>query len=182
MSKASKNDKSDNKPDYSLIPKVLMDQLAYVMMAGAEKYGRFNYTKGHSLTQLTAAATRHLKQIEAGQDIDPDTSGRVGVDVHHAANVCANMLMLLHQRQLGTLTDDRFSSDLDGPLLPNTGRVIVEYTEMRPYYGGGEIGQQMRTEIAASDLPAFRKQHQGVRVLSYEAGTGSPARLIGEKL
>lgn len=106
--KASKNDKQDNKPDYSLLPKVFMDQTSFVMMAGAEKYGRYNYTKGHDISQLIAAAERHLKCIQDGEDIDKDCSDRVGVDVHHAANVAANMLMLLHQRELGTLTDDRF--------------------------------------------------------------------------
>lgn len=105
---AAKDDVIDNKPDYSLIPKVLLDQLSYAMMAGAQKYDKFNYTKGHNITQLTAAATRHLKQIEAGEDIDKDISDRVGVDVHHAAAVCANMLMLLHQLELETLKDDRF--------------------------------------------------------------------------
>lgn len=105
---ASKNDTKDNKPDYSLIPKVLMDQLAYCMMAGAAKYGRYNYTKGHNICQLTAAATRHIKQIEAGEDIDSDTSERVGVDVYHWANVAACCLMALHQAELDTLEDDRY--------------------------------------------------------------------------
>lgn len=108
LDKASKNDRSDNKPDYSLLPRVFMDQVSYVMMAGAEKYGRYNYTKGHDMTQLLAAAERHLKALQEGEDIDKDCSERIGVDVSHAANVAANMLMLLHQTDLGTITDDRF--------------------------------------------------------------------------
>lgn len=106
---ADKNDKIDNKPDYSLLPKIFMDQVAYVMQAGALKYGEFNYTKGHTIRQLTAAAARHLKLIEAGEDIDADTSGRLGIDIHHAACVCANMLMLLHQLELGTSVDNRLT-------------------------------------------------------------------------
>lgn len=105
---ADKNDKLDKKPDYSLIPKVLLDHLAYAMMAGEHKYGRYNYTEGHKLSQLTAAAVRHIKEIEAGKDYDADSTKRVGVDVHHAGNVAACMLMLLHQRELGTLVDDRY--------------------------------------------------------------------------
>ena len=108
IEKASKNDTLDNKPDYSLIPKVLLDQIAYVMMAGQDKYGRYNYTKGHKINQLTSAAARHLKHIEDNEDLDKDTSDRVNQEIHHAACVCANMLMLLHQRELGTLEDDRF--------------------------------------------------------------------------
>lgn len=114
--KASKNDKADAKPDYSMLPKIFMDQVAYVMMAGASKYGRFNYTKGHEITRLTSAATRHLKLIESGEDVDADTSERLGVEIHHWACVAANALMALHQLELGTAVDDRFNpgADLSG--------------------------------------------------------------------
>lgn len=111
--KASKNDKADNKPDYSLVPKVFMDQVSYVMMAGAEKYGRYNYTKGHNMSQLISAAERHLKCIQECEDIDKDCSDRIGVEVYHAANVAANMLMLLHQTELSTIIDDRFKLNKD---------------------------------------------------------------------
>lgn len=95
-------DKFDGgKPDYSLLPKVFCDQVAYVMMYGATKYGAGNYLKGHRLTQLTAAAGRHLKELEEGNDVDEETG------LTHAAQVCANMLMLMHQQQIGTLKDDR---------------------------------------------------------------------------
>lgn len=107
MSKASKDDRKDGKPDYSLLPKVFLDQVAFCMQAGVEKYGRYNYTLGHNLSQLTAAAARHLKLIEAGEDVDQELSDRAGTEVTHAAAVCSNMLMLLHQVELGTLTDDR---------------------------------------------------------------------------
>ena len=105
---ANKNNKKDNKPDYSLIPRILMDQVSYAMMAGEDKYGRYNYCKGHSYNQLLAAAERHIKAIQEGEDIDRDTSDRVGVEVTHAACVVSNMLMLLHQVELETITDDRF--------------------------------------------------------------------------
>jgi hypothetical protein len=111
---AGKNDKIDNKPDYSLLPKAFLDQVAYCMMAGADKYGRYNYLKGHKINQLTAAAGRHLKAIESGEDIDEDTSERVNKQVHHAAAVAANMLMLLHQKEENTLTDDRYKSNKKG--------------------------------------------------------------------
>lgn len=109
---ASKNDKADMKPDYSIIPKVVMDQLSYVMMAGQEKYGRHNYTKGHNITQLTAAVCRHAKQIESGEDIDKDTSERIGKDIYHWACIMASGLMAIHQMELGTLKDDRFKPPL----------------------------------------------------------------------
>jgi hypothetical protein len=108
MSKASKNDKKDLRADLSLLPKAFNNQVAYGMMAGAEKYGRYNYLKGHNINQLIAAAKRHLDLLQEGEDIDTDTSKRVGVDVHHAALVATNMLMLLHQLEQGTLIDDRY--------------------------------------------------------------------------
>lgn len=111
---ASKNDKKDCKPDYSLLPRAFLDQVAYSMMAGEIKYGTFNYLLGHDIRQLTSAAARHLKAIEAGEDLDLDTSRRVsekyGVEVQitHAACVAANMLMLLDQAAHGTLRDNRY--------------------------------------------------------------------------
>ena len=111
IQKASKDDVLDNKPDYALLPKVFLDQVSYAMMAGEKKYGRYNYTKGHKLTQLTAAAMRHLKAIEDNEDLDKDCSERIKADIHHAACVCSNMLMLLHQKELDTLEDDRFKPE-----------------------------------------------------------------------
>lgn len=90
------------KPDLSLIPYCVEAALARVMQWGAAKYGRYNYTKGHDLTQLVAAIRRHAGQLLAGEDVASD-SGE-----HHAAHIMANCLMLLHQRELGTLRDDRF--------------------------------------------------------------------------
>jgi len=108
MSSAKKNDVLDKKPDLSLLPKIFKEQVAYGMMAGAQKYGRNNYLEGHSINQLIAAAERHLDAIKDGEDIDQDTTDRVERTVYHAALVCTNMLMLLHQQQVGTLKDDRF--------------------------------------------------------------------------
>lgn len=107
MSKAIKEAEKLVKPDYSYIPRVFMDQLSYCMMAGAKKYGRGNYLDGYSMNELTAAATRHLKLMEEGEDIDQDCTERLGKPVTHAACVAASMLMLLHMQQYGTLIDDR---------------------------------------------------------------------------
>ena len=137
---ARKNDKSDRKPDYSYLPKVFMDQVSYCMEAGATKYGRNNYQKGHKLLQLTAAASRHIKLIEEGEDIDKDTSERIGVDIHHWACVAANALMALHQLKLGTLDDNRATKpDLLGTY--KMGHVAEDDTGMVRYYN--ELGQQI---------------------------------------
>jgi hypothetical protein len=137
---ASKNDRRDKKPDYSLIPRVFMDQLSYCMEAGAIKYGRHNYTQGHELLQLTAAATRHIKLIEEGEDIDKDTSERVGVDVHHWACIAANALMALHQLKLGTLKDNRHCK-LYAPDKTYTRGHIEQHDDKIKYYN--DLGQQI---------------------------------------
>lgn len=103
-------DKKDlDKPDYSLIPKVFMDEVARCMMAGAVKYQRHQYLKGHKATQLIAAAERHLKELQEGEDVDLDSSERLGQYVLHAAAVAANMLMYIHEDDEGTLIDDRIT-------------------------------------------------------------------------
>jgi hypothetical protein len=100
-----------------------MDQIAYTMMAGAQKYGRYNYTLGHNITQLTAAATRHLKLIESGEDVDKDCTERLGapgIEILHWACVAASALMAIHQLELGTAKDDRYKG-------PNTAPEVSKY-------------------------------------------------------
>ena len=128
---AAKGIATDCKPDYSLIPKSFMDAVSYVMMAGQFKYLRDNYKKGHTSNQLTAAAGRHLKLIEQGEDVDLDTTKRLregctnieGVfspgygdnspEVLHWACVAASALMAMEQIRLGTHIDDRYNHETE---------------------------------------------------------------------
>lgn len=100
---ANKNDQE--KPDLSLIPKVLLVETAKAFMVGEKKYGRYNYTKGHTASQLIAAAMRHLTAWNEGEELDP-TDGQ-----HHLGAVGACLGMLLRQQELGTLKDNRFKKD-----------------------------------------------------------------------
>ena len=123
---ASKNDKLDAKPDLSLLPKSFNDQVAYCMMAGAMKYERGNYKKGHEITQLVSAVGRHVDLIKEGEDYDKDTSDRLkdgctsivsGIftegmgdnapKILHWANIAACALMAIEQIKLGTIKDNR---------------------------------------------------------------------------
>ncbi len=61
------------KPDYSLISKELMDGLAQVRSFGAKKYQRENWRLGFKFNRSTAAAGRHIKAFEAGEDLDPES-------------------------------------------------------------------------------------------------------------
>lgn len=89
------------KPDLSLIAYCAEVALARAMMYGAKKYGRYNYTKGHKVSQLVAAMKRHISLYMNGEEADTESG------VHHLGHVMANCMMILHQTELGTSTDDR---------------------------------------------------------------------------
>jgi hypothetical protein len=115
---AAKNAEIDCKPDYSFIPKSFLDQLSFVMMAGGLKYGKWNFRKGHNSSQLTSAATRHIKQIEDGIDFDDDTTNRLRAvygdkapQIMHWACVAASALMAIDQIDIGTHRDDRWKGE-----------------------------------------------------------------------
>jgi hypothetical protein len=98
---ATKNDQE--KVDLSLIPQVFLTAVAKAFMVGEKKYGRYNYTKGHTSSQLIAAALRHLTAYNDGEELDPKDGQP------HLGSVGACIAMLLRQQELGTLTDNRFS-------------------------------------------------------------------------
>ena len=100
---ASKNDKE--KIDLSHVPKVFLEAVAKAFMVGEKKYGRYNYYKGHTASQLVAAAQRHLVAWFEGEELDP-VDGQP-----HLGSVGACIAMLLKQQQLGTLNDNRYKPE-----------------------------------------------------------------------
>jgi len=102
--KASKNDKE--KVDLSLIPLIASLEEARAFMVGEKKYGRYNYCKGHKASQLAAAAERHLKAWFQGEEYDTQDGQ------HHLGAVRACIAMILRQKELGTLIDDRFKQEV----------------------------------------------------------------------
>lgn len=101
--KASKNDKE--KVDLSLIPLISLIEHAKAFQVGEKKYGRYNYCKGHKASQLVAAMMRHATAYFNGEEHDP-IDGQ-----HHLGSVMACCSMLLRQKELGTLIDDRFNHE-----------------------------------------------------------------------
>lgn len=100
---ASKNDKE--KVDLSLIPLISDIEHAKAFMVGEKKYGRYNYCKGHKVSQLVAAILRHAKAYMNGEEFDK-IDGQ-----HHLGSVMACCSMLLRQKELGTLKDDRYKEN-----------------------------------------------------------------------
>jgi hypothetical protein len=130
------------KADYSLLPAAFLDQVAAAMQYGAGKYGRFNYTSGLEASRLGAAAGRHLFKWLAGEEVDKESG------VCHLAHVAANVLMLLHTRELGTLKDDRYKGKGEQPdtvtaiTLPGVPYSITNFTVDERY--GVQIHQGIK--------------------------------------
>jgi hypothetical protein len=93
-----------DKPDLSLIPGCFKREVAFAMMEGERKYGRWNYTQGLEMARLLSAAERHLDALKGGEWLVPDS---IHHKFSHAGAIAANMVMLLHCRELGTLIDEK---------------------------------------------------------------------------
>lgn len=123
----------DGKPDLSLIPFVAEVAMAQAFMYGSNKYGRYNYCKGHDLSQLIASAKRHISKFYAGEDLDSESG------IHHLGHAMVNLAMILQEMDLGTLTDDRYRPEPRVTTLYN----IDERTGgaepiLTPYYSGSD--------------------------------------------
>lgn len=78
-----------------------LEQVARVLMFGAEKYGRDNWKKGMDWTRLYDASLRHLIAWREGQDKDNETG------LSHLAHASCCILFLLTYELLGLGEDDR---------------------------------------------------------------------------
>lgn len=123
----------DGKPDLSLIPYVAEVAMAQAFMYGSKKYGRYNYCKGHELSQLIASAKRHISKFYAGEDLDKESG------VHHLGHAMVNLAMILQELDLGTLADDRFRPEPKVTTLYNVDeRTGATEVVGIPYYYGSE--------------------------------------------
>jgi hypothetical protein len=102
MSGGIKHD--EDKMDLSLVPKIAMEEMAKAFMLGEKKYGRYNYCKGMEASRLVASTLRHITAWNDGEDNDPE-SGNC-----HLGHALAGLAMILRQRELGSLIDNRYSS------------------------------------------------------------------------
>lgn len=85
------NKDKKGKLDWSLLDMNLLEEVVEVFEQGAIEYGRWNYRKGHSYSDIYSAIWRHIKAWYWNkQDIDLK-SGK-----HHLSHVIANCMMLLH--------------------------------------------------------------------------------------
>lgn len=152
MARGTKRD--TEKPDHSLLPRIFLDQVSYVMEAGAKKYGRGNYQKGHELTRLTAAASRHLAEINNGEWYDAETTKIMGKPIPHWACVAANALMALHEKELGTLIDNRTPERLKPVVYISGGMRGIALANLRAFRDAATYARTMGwAPIIPHDLP-----------------------------
>ena len=94
--------KPTSKLPISLIPQEAVFETAKAFQFGATKHGKYGFRDGVEYSKLIDAGLRHLLQFADGEDIDEESQ------CIHAANVIANMAMLIWMYKNRPDMDDRF--------------------------------------------------------------------------
>ena len=89
------------KPKLSLLPYDALLSVAEVLLFGAEKYGRHNWSKGKEWSRYEDAMLRHYASYHRGEDIDPESG------LPHLAHMSCCALFLLAYYLRRTPKDDR---------------------------------------------------------------------------
>lgn len=79
----------DHKVDLSLLPPMPLVEIAKVYMYGVREYGRWNWARGLSYSDLFAAALRHSWKWFWGENYDFDSN------IHHLAHAAWYLLTLI---------------------------------------------------------------------------------------
>jgi len=77
-----------NKPDYSLVPFEVLDEVVRVLTYGANKYDRFNWEFVED-TRYQAAALRHISAYMQGEITDQESG------YEHLAHAICNLMFLM---------------------------------------------------------------------------------------
>ena len=62
-----------NKPDYSLIPPVVLEGIATIMTYGANKYAKDNWQLVRPVERYYSALMRHIEAVRKGQWFDAES-------------------------------------------------------------------------------------------------------------
>lgn len=93
---------NDNKPDWSIMPTHLLEEVVRVWEYGQEKYARFNWAKGMPWSVPYACIMRHLHAWWwRGERNDPESG------YSHLAHIVCNIMMLMHYENAFPEGDDR---------------------------------------------------------------------------
>jgi hypothetical protein len=93
---------ASTKPDLSLVTRAMAESIAAALANGVAKYGRNNWrsTPIRALV-YTAAAVRHIKAYEDGEDVAADSG------VHHLDHAIASLCIMRDAAAFGSLVDNR---------------------------------------------------------------------------
>lgn len=101
--------KFDNeKPDYSLLSRAMLEPVIRAFMYGANKYGRHNFKSGFVNTRLLSAAQRHIMAWQSGEELDPESGES------HLSHAVAALFMLMDNIDNGVSTEGRYLKDAAG--------------------------------------------------------------------
>lgn len=98
----AKGTKADNgKASLSLIPRAYLEGTANAFGYGANKYGKWNYTKGIEITRTLDAAMRHILAFLDREDLDPESG------LNHLFHASASLAMTIYNLEHNQGLDDR---------------------------------------------------------------------------
>ena len=100
LTKATKNDKLDNKEPLEFLRMDGISEMCRVFAFGATKYGKDNYLLGMEQHRLTAAALRHILAHQQGDTIDPESG------LPHLAHAMCCLSMYFSMKSCGTLIEE----------------------------------------------------------------------------
>lgn len=84
-----------------LLPVDSLIEVTKVLQFGAEKYGKWNWSKGLNYTRIIGAILRHTFLYLGGEDKDQESG------LNHIAHVACNCLFLIHFSNYKKELDDR---------------------------------------------------------------------------
>lgn len=93
------------KPDYSLLSPLALEEIVKVMTFGKRKYTAHNWRSGITNSRLFAAAMRHLWAYWRGEDFDPESK------LSHLAHCGCCVMMMLENIILRPNLDDRWRQE-----------------------------------------------------------------------
>lgn len=104
-----KGKKFDNKKaPIDLIPYEAIEEMAYTLAAGEQKYGTASWANGINMRRLISAALRHIGQFNSGQDLDAETQ------TLHISNAAVNLAFAIWMYKNRPDLDNRWSKRIKG--------------------------------------------------------------------
>ena len=92
---------NSGKPNMSNLPPEFLIGMAKVMTMGEKKYGKYNWSKGNSISVPYDSGMRHLMAFMSGEQIDKE-SGE-----HHLFHAAVNIMMMWYYDKYYPEMDDR---------------------------------------------------------------------------